>query len=86
MTIGTKEDKFLQKVCHPSGREEVPKRLSAVIKTLKMAKEENLVLGLETSCSLSVTVLNNFNAEVNFANVNLKLRYTNVKGESATDP
>lgn len=51
-----------------------------------MAKEENLVSGLQTSCSLSVTVLNNFNAKINFANVNSKLRYTNVKGESATYP
>lgn len=51
-----------------------------------MAEEEYLVSGLQTSRSLSVTVLNSFNAKVNFANVNSKLRYTNVKGESATGP
>lgn len=34
-----------------------------------MAIEENLVLGLETSCSLSVSVLKTFNAQVNFSNV-----------------
>lgn len=87
MTIDTKKDKFLSgKVCYPSGMDEVPKRLSAIIKTLKMVKEENLVSRLQTSCFLSVTVLSNFNGKINFANVNSELRYTYVKGESATDP
>jgi len=55
----------------------VPKRLLAIIETLKMATEENLVSGLQTSGCLSVTVLNNIHAKVNFANVNSKLRYSN---------
>lgn len=55
-------------------------------KTLKIAKLENLGSDLQTSRSLSVTVLKDFNAKVNLANVNGERRYRNARGESATDP
>lgn len=69
MTKDTKEDKFLKnKFATPLGGMTY-QRLNAIIKILKMAKEENLLLGLQIPCSLSVSVLKAFKAQVKFANV-----------------